>query len=174
MINETWQLAPWADCLYACDARWWQTRGPIPELFGGIRVQGFVDHGKAAMPGLVPGRVDRNSPKMKFSGEGLGNGGNSGFQAINLAVRCGVTRIVLLGFDMGNEGGSHWHGDHAGGLFNPDARFLKSCQMALDSQAPALRALGIEVLNASRRSTLGAYPRVSLDEIFEGGNYGHF
>ena len=40
----------------------------------------------------------------------LAHGNNSGYAAINLAVHLGAARIVLLGYDMGNDGKvSHFH-----------------------------------------------------------------
>lgn len=101
---------------------------------------------------------------MRFCGHRLGSGGNSGFQAVNLAAACKARRIVLTGFDMSLDGGSHWHGDHLGLLGNPDARMLKNCARILDAAAPALKARGVEVLNASGRSALTAFRRVTMKE----------
>ena len=55
------------------------------------------------------------------SQRGLGHdrvhfGGNSGFQAINLAFLWGATRIILLGFDCKAVAGKdHWFGQHPQG-----------------------------------------------------------
>lgn len=110
----------------------------------------------------MPAWVIRDHSRMVFSGRGIGGGGNSGFQAINLAVRSGVSRIILLGYDMGFVDQPHWHGFHGDAMFNPDHQFLARCARILDAQAPALQSVGVEVLNASRVSALEAFSKVDL------------
>lgn len=94
----------------------------------------------------------------------IGDGGNSGFQALNLAAQFGARRICLVGYDMRLDRGVHWHGRHRRGLNNPTDRNLVRWRRALDGAAPVLAALGIEVVNCSPVSTLTAYPVMSLDE----------
>lgn len=96
----------------------------------------------------------------------IGWGGNSGFHALNLALQFGAARVVLVGFDMTIAAGVHWHGVHPGHLNNPTGRLLMKWAEILDRQAPRLRALGVEVLNASPASALAAYPKVTLEEAF--------
>lgn len=158
MINETWRLAPWADALYACDERWWRLRGPSSDAFQGARLIGFGERS-----GCTPCGVVRGANEMRWDGRSLGAGGNSGFQAVNLAAAQGARRIVLTGFDMGGRG--HWHGLHAGPeLTNPDRRMLAGCAKLLDLACPGLEARGVEVVNASRVSALSAYRRVTMKE----------
>lgn len=99
--------------------------------------------------------------EMVFTPGRTGWGGNSGFHALNLAVQFGARDIVLIGYDMT---GDHWHGRHGGRLRNPDSANLANWRAKLDGVAPQLRALGVRVVNASRRSTLKAYPKRSLAE----------
>lgn len=94
----------------------------------------------------------------------VGWGGNSGFQALNLAWQFGPSRIVLVGFDMRIDAGLHWHGPHPTGMNNPSLRRCERWRRALDAVAPVLEASGVEVLNASPISTLTAYPTCSLEE----------
>lgn len=94
----------------------------------------------------------------------IGWGSNSGFQAINLAIQFGAKRLILCGFDMSIVKGFHWHGRHQAGLNNPRQTSVDKWRIELDSQAPFLRMMGIEVLNASPFSALQAYPRVNLLE----------
>lgn len=104
-VNNTWQLAPWAQVLYAADAQWWQhnpkaldfaglkvsvkTGEPLPKAVHALRQTGY--EGFDPDPGCV--RV----------------GGNSGYQAVHVAANAGAKTILLLGFDMH---GTHWHGEH--------------------------------------------------------------
>jgi hypothetical protein len=159
VINETWRLAPWADALYACDEIWWRLRGPGAAEFGGLR---FI--GKDEYPGCIPCGVKAGVNGMVWDGRTLGAGSNSGFQAVNLAAVCGARRIALTGFDMGLQGGKHWHADHGNGLRNPSASLLKDCARFLDAAAGDLAARGVDVVNASRESALKAYRMVTMNE----------
>lgn len=94
----------------------------------------------------------------------IGSGGNSGFQAINLAVHLGVRRIVLVGFDMRTDNGIHWHGEHGGALKNPILANVIKWRRIVDEAAGDLANLGIEVINATACSALTAYPIMSLEK----------
>ncbi len=85
----------------------------------------------------------------------IGGGGNSAFQAVNLAAQWGARRICLVGFDYR---GSHWHPDHPRGLRNPTESQMSAWARNLDNMAPVLAGWGIEVLNLSPHSALKAYP----------------
>lgn len=110
-------------------------------------------------------RVARNRNRILTGHPGtIGWGGNSGFHALNLAVQFGVRRILLVGYDMRIDGGLHWHGAHPGGMVNPNDAAISRWRAALDGVAPDLAALGVEVINTSMNSALGAYPKQSLME----------
>lgn len=163
-VNEGWQLAPWAEVLYACDGAWWGLRQGVQE-FAGLKVT--ADHAAAlAFPGLHLIRVRHGIDRMSFVPGEVGWGGNSGFHAVNLAAQFGAARIVLVGFDMHVAGGVHWHGRHPRGLNNPDARNTARWRRLMDAAAPDLAARGIEVLNASPTSALTAYAKVHFDDLF--------
>ena len=97
----------------------------------------------------------------------IGWGGNGGFHALNLALQFGVSRIVLVGYDMRVDRGLHWHGAHGGGLNNPTEPNVARWRRVIDAAAPILQALGIRVVNASPVSALTAYPKMSLEEALE-------
>jgi len=94
---------------------------------------------------------------------GLKNGRNSGYQAMNLAVHFGVTRIVLLGYDMapGKEGRAHWHTDHPVRLASSYRHFRKQFETLL---AP-LAKVGVEVVNCTRRTALECFPCAPLESV---------
>src|SRR5262245_50094745 len=119
-INESHKLAPWADMLYGCDDKWWDVRLGVKE-FKGIKVAfkaNFADVQKITI--RKNGKKDYvNEILMDHMGE-VGSGGNSGFQAVNLAAQFGATAIALIGFDYCVNGRDHhWHGPHPPPLFNP-------------------------------------------------------
>lgn len=147
--------------LYAADARWWRVYGPeverdcSSELWTcANRSYGLpLNHIEAVdEPGLCtrPGRIH--------------TGLNSGYQAIGLAFMWGASRIVLLGYDMqrGPKGESHHHGDHEGGLPNLGTMYewaRRMVQLGID-----LRAQGVDVVNATRRTALRCFERLPIHE----------
>jgi len=161
-INASYRLAPWADVLYAADGLFW-TRDDGARAFPGLKVTQHV--GDAARFGLECVKLNPKRRTMAFDRFGeIGSGGNSGFQAVNLAAQAGAARIVLVGFDYSLERGVHWHGPHPTGMNNPSARNCERWRADLDAAAPLLAGLGIEVLNASPYSTLTAFEKRPLWE----------
>lgn len=94
----------------------------------------------------------------------IGCGGNSGFQAINLAIQFGAKRLLLVGMDFRVDLGIHWHGRHPQTLNNPRPASVDSWRRALEGQAEAIKAMGVEVVNCSPVSTLTAFPKMTLRE----------
>jgi hypothetical protein len=95
-------------------------------------------------------------------------GGNSGFQAINLAVLMGARRIVLTGYDMkpGADGRKHWHdaGAHVGG-WPVWRRWIDN----LATIRPSIEGAGlnVEIFNATRETAIpeSIFPRVNLESV---------
>ena len=156
-MNNTWQLVPWATAMYAGDREWWDrygaectfpgerwTRDPHATLR--YRLKRVVG-GNGAGLCTCPGRVHL--------------GGNSGYQAVNLAFHFGAREIVLLGFDMHRQNGGHWHGEHEGMLSAPE-RHLPVWRRAFDALAHDLAARGVRVTNATPGSALQCFPRGDL------------
>lgn len=159
-ISETWRLAPWARCLYACDPDWWALREPAADAFDGQRLIGY---GQRA--GCTPCRVQPHA-EMLWDGERLGGGANSGYQALNLAAVMGAARVVLTGFDCKGPG-EHWHGRHAAPLRQTNALCVARWIDYFDAAAPVLAERGVEVLNATRDTALTCFPRASLPEAIK-------
>lgn len=145
--------------LYACDGEWWDAHhekasaGFAGELWT-QDPQAWKRHHVNRVEGAHEPGLGRS--RIHF-------GGNSGYQAVNLAFLRGARRIVLLGFDMqrGPAGESHWHGDHPGGLNRslPVHAWLDAFpQLALD-----LAREGVRVLNASRQTALDCFVQVPLE-----------
>lgn len=159
VINNSWQLAPWADVLYAADDRWWTAQNGCPE-FKGRKIT--PDHTAARRYGLELVYFTRAFYGFCFEPGFIGQGGHSGFHAINIAAQSGVAKIILVGFDMRLDLGGHWHPDHP--KVNPTAFNMKRWAQRLDEAAPALKDRGITVLNTSPVSALRAFPIMSLEE----------
>lgn len=154
-INDAYRMAPWADYLYACDAKWWHWQGDAIKSFAGqkfslepTRIKGVTSLKNAGTTGLS---LDKGALKT---------GRNSGYQAINLAVHLGALRILLLGYDMslGHGGRAHVFGDHPDGKKPPLCLFRRHFRTI----AAPLKAAGVTVINCSRRSALTMFPKADL------------
>jgi hypothetical protein len=154
-INDTGYLAWWADVMYASDERWWREHQAMLQhpglkvslMYGGVnllrhrQVEGIEDD-----PGF------------------LATGRNGGYQAINLALHLGATRIVLLGYDMKEgPGGTHWFGDHE--KFPTQAGIFQSFLKAFNSLPEALKKRDVEVINCTPGSALSVFPRAELTQV---------
>jgi hypothetical protein len=167
-INESWRLCPWADALYCCDGGLWSVWDGLPE-FAGLKItadQSAADRyglhlvkvlERTAKPALEPGVLASGSDTT---------GGNSGFQALNLAAQLGAGRAVCVGFDMSLAAGVHWHGPHGRGLANPKPPTMDAWRRCLDAAASDFAAMGLEVSIASE-TALTAYPRVDLADALK-------
>lgn len=164
VINNSWRLAPWADVLFAADGNWWK-HYPEALSFQGLKVT--VERNVAEELGLKLVYLKPGEYSISMLMGRLGVGGNSGFLALNLAVQFGVRKIVLVGFDMTTDYGTHWHGDHPKGLANPREFTMIKWRKLLDAAYPRLSELGIEVINTSKASKLTAFPKMGLSEALQ-------
>lgn len=164
-INNSWQLAPWADLLFASDAVWWNINGGCPE-FAGLKVSRFggdpLPAGVVAIP--VQQKLRAAEDDLIMEPGILAGGGSSGFQALNLAIQFGCRDIALVGFDASLAHGTHWHGDHGGGLKNPLDETTEIWRVAMDRAAPFLAELGVRVVNCSPISAISGFPKVPLED----------
>lgn len=150
VTNNTWQLAPWADWLYACDSRWLR-------LYSREAKDGF--HGRI----WTTSTLGTNFGVTCARASGMRVFANSGTCAISLAIHQGATRIYLLGMDCQRTGGrTHWHADHPQPLTN--AATLESWPADFDKCAQYAKGKRIEVLNCSRSTALRCFQRVDLED----------
>lgn len=157
-INRSYELFQWAEVLYAADSGFWREYRDA-RAFKGWRYSAD-DSIRSIAPDVTPvtiARDRRTNARLTEMVRGpvgvVGYGGNSGFQAVNLAAQFGAARILLC-LDYC---GKHWHPDHSKRLRNPTPSQLAQWARDLDSQAETLCAWGIEVLNVAPKSALKAY-----------------
>ena len=158
-INTTYQRAPWADILYACDLPWWvEYHDKAKSEFRG---QFWTQDENAAKKYGLRYIRSVNSPGLSKQAGTIHQGGNGGYQAIGLAVQAGAKRIVLLGYDMHARGGKHWHGDHPKSLNKrlPFADWIKRYEVL----AADLSAAGVEIVNCSPDSVLACFQKGSIE-----------
>jgi len=149
--------------LFACDLAWWKRYGPELQ-FKGLRLS-TDKHSCRAGWGVQQVNLDRPSDRLNLTRYNtVGWGGNSGFQALNLAIQFGCHKIILIGYDMTTVHGLHWHGRHPNGMNNPTEQNVKRWRRAVDDAADDIERLGIDVVNCSPLSALTRYPIMTLEE----------
>lgn len=161
VCQDAYKLMPWADVLYGCDAKWWNTHDGTD--FAG---QKWASHNNTSSADdkldvaerydlrLIAGKAEAG---FSTNPACIHYNDNSGFQALNLAILLGSPYIVLVGFDMQHvKGRSHFFGDHPSNLFqrNEYQSFARKF-----TEAPA----GVTIVNATPNSALTTYPTLSLD-----------
>ncbi len=139
------------------DRAWWHEYGPSikagPELWTTNRETARV-YGLHWIRGEQGGGISKEPNTIRM-------GGNSGFQAVGLALHFGAAKVVLLGYDMQLSGGkTHWHGDHKK-LGNPVASKMAGWHQRFNQLAGQC---GVPIINASRETALKCFPRLSLHE----------
>lgn len=166
VVNLAFRLIPEADALYVADSGFWTTYRDAC-TFQGLKLSPAA-HAHSICPSIQRVEIARNNGRNENRMQrdpvgviGVG-GGNGGFQAINLAVQFGATRILIAGIDYA---GTHWHDDHGRGLKNPSTKQLANWRAHLDAESNVLQSWGVEVINLSSISSLRAYPYVDPDRI---------
>lgn len=169
-IKQTFELCPWADAVYGCDPAWWKHRKGLPE-FQGLKIAWRGAGLSADYPDIRPvdlerSKADKYATDLQFAKLGtVGGGGNSGFQALNLALQFGSRQIILIGFDMSDAGGKHWYGrNNWPQANNPDGSCFRRWMAALDAAVPKLKAIGADVVNCSPTSALKTFPILTIEQ----------
>ena len=166
-IKQTVELCKdWAEAVYGCDDPWWVAREGLPE-FKGLK----FSYGPVATTRF------KNIHRVTIaSGDDLmieqplvvGNGGNSGFQMLNLVAQFGVKGIILVGFDMNNVGGIHWYGRNTfNGMNNPAESNYQRWIQGFEAIKKKVKALDIDVVNVSPTSSLNAFRKSTIEDALK-------
>jgi len=172
-VNDAYKVLPFADAMYACDWPWWRKHDGAKDFKG----QRYTSH--SLDPSLADDKsaVAHEFPDIKMlparNGAGFGRdvihygiGGSSGFQAVNLAINFGASRIVLVGFDYRHIGAkSHFFGDHEGLRQATDEHYR--------DLARAFGPAPVPIVNATPGSAIGCYPAMVLSEALQTVSNGH-
>ena len=160
VVNRSYERARWADILYGADVSWWRAAANAPGFHGlkvcveeiefrDVLVLGYRDeaHGLSCDP------------------DALHCGGNSGYQAVNLAVLLGASTVALLGYDMrfGPHGEKHWHPDHVGR--NPEDKVLARWAREFETMLPDLERAGTKVVNCTATSAIECFSFADISEV---------
>lgn len=160
-VGAAWQRLPWADVLYACDARWWDAHKGAPGFAGEkwslhCERSNKLETAKKYGLRLVASKIGKG---FSLDPAVIHEGRNSGYQAVNLAILMGGNPIVLVGFDM--RGNTHFCERPKGVVAPKDYSVFAS---AFD-EAALLLPKHIKVLNATPDSKIAGFRRVELDDV---------
>jgi hypothetical protein len=162
-INDWYLRCPFADILYFGDALWWtKHRERVLAKFEGMIVSMNVseDGVHRIRHGGLHG--------LSLDPTALAHGGNSGFQAINLAFHLGASRIVLLGYDM--QGG-HCYAQSSIPAQRPrtpessDAQKRNDWTPRFASLVEPLASRGVSIVNCNPNSLIRCFPFAKLSDI---------
>lgn len=165
-VSDAYRLAPWADALYACDVQWWKWHDGVKGFAGEKWSLDWEHKWKARVRALFPDvQLLRHTGRtgLETDPSGIREGRNSGYQAINVAVHYGASRIVLLGYDMKlGATGAHFFGEHPTKHRGPYAQFVPLFKTLVEP----LKALNVEIVNCSRVTRLECFPKADLRAVF--------
>ncbi len=161
-VNDAYRLAPFADVLYACDGDWWDHHVATTVEFRGSKWTADDEAARRYRLNHVKVRPDL---VWSTDHKTVAGGGNSGFQAINLAAHWGYKDIVLLGFDYqtGEDGEEHWFGAHPDGLRRQSQ--YREWVRRIAKAAPLIEAAGVRVTNCTRRTAITCFANADLQEV---------
>ena len=164
-VNNSYALAPWADAMWATDAKWWNWHQGVPSF---TSPKWSLEHSawnnfRAKYPDVQRLR-NTGHLGLEHDPSGIRNGRNSGFAAINLAVHYGAAKIVLLGYDMqAHSGKSHFFGDHPQKGPSPYPQF----RAAFETLVKPLAKMKIQIVNCTRKTVLNAFPKAKLEDVLK-------
>lgn len=167
-VNDAYRRLPFADVLYACDLAWIELHQGCPGFAG----DKWTSHdpgvnSKDRLPAAWGFHVVAGAGENTFSLDPgrLHYGGNSGFQAINLAILFGAQRIALVGFDMRTTPARHFFGPHPPQLKNGAKyeHFIPAFNEA--ARRLATERPDIQIVNCTPGSALTCFPVLALEEV---------
>ena len=144
VTNNTFQMYPHANILYAYDAKWWLNYLDETRKFKGLK----VTHN----PTVYSDVISLNE-QVWFEPYG-----NSGSAAISLAINMGAKNIILLGYECSKTNNkSHWHNDH------PEDKGLSNCKSIdrwpkqFEQVANHAKHKQVNIINCSRNTALKCF-----------------
>lgn len=145
-VNSSWAAVPTCQHIYAADFGWWEKYNrDIPS-----DAQRWTSSISATR------RYGINHFPHPDNGSF-----NSGLRAIQLAIRLGARRVLLLGYDCCIDAGAHWHGDHPVELKNPNNASVARWQA--EYFLLAAKISDIEIQNCSRGTALACFPLSTIE-----------
>lgn len=145
-VNSSWIAVPECQHIFAADFSWWDHYYDSLETCAELWTQSKRANIRYGVKLFTP---SENGPF------------NSGQRAIQLAAHLGAERVILLGYDCTLKDGPHWHGKHPITMHNPVPREVARWHTDFSSLVGLLP--GVEIINASRRTALTCFPRLTIE-----------
>jgi hypothetical protein len=160
-INKAILSYPKADVLYWTDSRVYGWYKKEIDSFKGLK---YSIRNHASYPADINILRKSNKFGLEEAKDALCHGNNSGYAAINLAYLLGVKRIVLLGYDMHNDGKrSHYHEGYPVPATG-DNIYRDQFVPGFEILADLLKQKKVEVYNASTTSSLRVWPKITFEQ----------
>jgi hypothetical protein len=180
-VNDSYLAAPWADVLYAADAKWhaWHTQG-IPKPAIGLSAEDVARRfrefaGQKCSIATQQNRITDDATHVLKNKHGNNHGSgvsldpqyivtgtHSGHQALNVAILAGAAKLLLLGFDgKALDGRTHWHGGHP--ETTPASDYASRARAWTMSQHE-IKATGVLIINCSLQSSIGLFEKMPLEQ----------
>lgn len=168
-INRAFEVLPKADILYWTDSRFYKWNTDNINKFKGLK---FTCRSFRNMPNDITLLKSVNNMNINTRPSYITHGNNSGFGAINLAVKLGAKKIYLLGYDMSsNPENTHWH---SGYQLNHNHNIYNKMIKYFESLPNELKKLKIECYNANMKSKLNVFRKCTLSDAINDLAYNPF
>ena len=149
-VNNSWEMAPFCDYIYAGDSKWWA-----------------VNFDKVRIPAEKWTCSDKAANIYKIHYHIAAGPYNSGMRAIQFGISKGFKSIALLGYDCSLKNGVHWHGPHSEEVLrNPNESKVKKWHIQFERVATNAKKQGIAIYNCSRYTELKCFNILPLEEAF--------
>ncbi len=156
-INRAFEVLPWAQVLYWTDPEFYLTQKNEIDEFAGLKVCSKELKQKTTDIHILKGY---NGKQLDMREGHICHGNNSGFGALNLAVKLGAKKVMLLGFDgHAQQKQTHWHNGYNKQLNKTVYRRLDKLFKGAVSQ---LVELNVEVVNLNSESSIRCFPFSTL------------
>jgi hypothetical protein len=160
-INKALITYPNADVVYWTDSRVYRWYTQEINRFKGLK---YTIKGNA---GYAPDvKVLKRGVKfgLEEARDRLAHGNNSGYAAINLAYLLGAKRIILLGYDMKNDGiKGHYHDGYPVPMTS-DKIYRDQFLPGFEILAEKLKEKKVQVYNASPISNIKCFPKINYEK----------
>lgn len=157
-VNEAIKSYPAADILYFWDDTWFVRNQALVHYRAGLTVTGSRMAAQQCER-LRYIELQADAP-LEAGAQAVRKGRSSGHTAIALAVACGASRVVLLGYDMRTvDGRSHFHDAYSA---RDEARMAGEWIPAFKGWAKDAKKAGVAIVNATPGSALKEFPAVKV------------
>lgn len=161
-VNNSFEKLPDAEVCYAGDYTWWNYYHNIVK---NNTTSSLWTGNRQSARKFRLNHVDCRMGITGISSKFIVHGGNSGYQALNLAHLWGASPIILLGFDCnyGPNQKRHHYRDHPK-EFGSNGDGIVSWKSHFEEAARAFKQLNKRVINCSPDSAIRGFEKGELED----------